>query len=57
MPDKRYTMRSFRVGGAASHHMDGTAMDVLMEYMAPVEVRLRRTQIRWGNSVHGGGTG
>ncbi|CAN0557611.1 unnamed protein product [Laminaria digitata] len=30
---KRYTMHSFRVGGAASHNMDGTAMDVLMEYV------------------------
>ena len=27
------TMHSFRVGGAASHNMDGTAMDVLMEYV------------------------
>ena len=33
MEDKRYTLHSFRVGGAASHHMDGTAMDVLMEYV------------------------
>ena len=31
MEDERYTFHSFRVGGAASHHMDGTAMDVLME--------------------------
>ena len=31
MEDKRYTMPSFRVAGVASHHMDGTAMDVLME--------------------------
>ena len=31
--DKRYTMHSFRVGGAVSHNMDGTAMDVLMEYV------------------------
>ena len=31
--DKRYTMHSFRVGGAASHSMDGTAMGVLMEYV------------------------
>ena len=31
MEDKRYTMHSLRVGGAASHSMDGTAMDVLME--------------------------
>ena len=29
--DKRSTLHSFRVGGAAGHHMDGTAMDVLME--------------------------
>ena len=34
MNDKRYTLHSFRVEGAASHHMDGTAMDVLMEYVA-----------------------
>ena len=33
MEDKRYALHSFRVGGAASHHMDGTAMDVLMEYV------------------------
>ncbi|CAN0597596.1 unnamed protein product, partial [Laminaria digitata] len=33
LADKRYTLHSFRVGGAASHHMDGTAMDVLMEYV------------------------
>ena len=33
MEDKRYTLHSFRVGGAASHHMDGTAIDVLMEYV------------------------
>ena len=33
MADKRHTMHSFRVGGAASHYMDGTAMDVLMEYV------------------------
>ena len=31
--DKRYTIHSFRVGGAASHNMDGTARDVLMEYV------------------------
>ena len=29
---KRYSLHSFRVRGAASHHMDGTAMDVLMSY-------------------------
>ncbi|CAN0147179.1 unnamed protein product, partial [Laminaria digitata] len=33
MEGKRYTMHSFRVRGAASHNMDGTAMDVLMEYV------------------------
>ena len=31
--DKRYTLHSFRVGGVASHDMDGTAMDVLVEYV------------------------
>ena len=31
--NKRDTMRSFRVGGAASHIVDGTAMDVLIEYV------------------------
>ena len=31
MGDKRYTLHSSRVGAAASHHMDGTAIDVLME--------------------------
>ena len=33
MEHKRYTLNSFGVGGAAGHHMDGTAMDVLMEYV------------------------
>ena len=33
MEYKRYTMHSFRVGGAASHNMDGTAIDVIMEYV------------------------
>ncbi|CAM9635092.1 unnamed protein product [Laminaria digitata] len=33
MEGKRYTIHSFRVGGAASHNMDGTAMDVLMKYV------------------------
>lgn len=33
MTDKRYTMHSFRVGGAASHNMDGLAIGVLMEYV------------------------
>ena len=33
MEDKWYTMHSFRVGEAASHNMDGTPMDVLMEYV------------------------
>ena len=31
--DEWYTMHSFRVGGAASRNMDGTAMDVLMKYV------------------------
>ena len=52
MEYKRYTMHSFRVGGAASHNMDVTAMDVLI---CGMEVRRCRTQIRRGNSVHGGG--
>ena len=30
MEDQRDAMRSFRVGGAASHIMDATAMDVFM---------------------------
>ena len=34
-----------------------TAMEVLIEYVRGVEVRNRRTQIRWGNSVHGSGGG
>ena len=33
MKDKRYTLHFFRVGGAASHHMVGATMDVLMEYV------------------------
>lgn len=32
MENKHYTMHPLRVGGAASHNMDGTAMNVLMEY-------------------------
>ena len=33
MEDKWYTMHSFLVGGAASNNLDGTAIDVLMEYV------------------------
>ena len=33
MEDKRCMMHSFRVEGAASHDIDGTAMDVLMEHV------------------------
>ena len=33
MKDKRHTMNSSRVGRVASHNMDGTATDVLMEYV------------------------
>lgn len=44
MKDKLCTMHPFRVGGAASHSMDGVALDVLTEYMWS-EVRNRRTQI------------
>ena len=33
MEDKPDTMHFLRVVGAASHSMDGTAMDVLMEYV------------------------
>ena len=33
MADKRYSMHSFRVGGTASHHVDGMVMDVLMGYV------------------------
>ena len=32
MEHKQYLLYSFRVGGAASPYMDGTAMDILMEY-------------------------
>ena len=31
MEDKRYTMHSFRIGRAAGHNKDSTAIDVLME--------------------------
>lgn len=31
--EERYTMHPFRVGGAASHNMDGMAMNVLTEYV------------------------
>ena len=44
MEHKRYSQHSFRVGGAASHHMDGTAM----------EVRGRDQQIRRDDSVRVG---
>lgn len=33
MEDRRYTLHFFRVWGAATHHMDGTAVDVLTEYV------------------------
>ena len=33
MEDKRYTMHSFRMERAAGHNMDGTAIDVLMEFV------------------------
>ena len=33
MEDKGYTMHSFRMGRAAGHNMNGTAMEVLMEYV------------------------
>ena len=33
MANKRYTMHSFRVGGTARHHIDVTAIDVLMGYV------------------------
>ncbi|CAN0175671.1 unnamed protein product, partial [Scytosiphon promiscuus] len=33
MEDMRNTMHSFQVGWAASHHMGGTAVDVLMGYV------------------------
>lgn len=38
--DKRHTVRAFRLRGAASHGMDGTARDILTEYQG-VEVRHR----------------
>ena len=33
MGNKRYTLHSFRVGWAMSHHMDGTATDVLIGHV------------------------
>ena len=43
MDDKRYAMHSFRVEGAATHNMDGTAIGVRTEYVgwkpAPVARR------------------
>ena len=33
MEDKRHTMHYFRVGRAASHNMDGTTMDPVVEYV------------------------
>ena len=50
MEYKRYTMHSFRVGGAASHKMDGTAMGVLIEYVGWKSAAVAR-----GNSARGGG--
>ena len=33
MGDTRYIMHCFRMGGAASYYMEGTVMDVLVEYV------------------------
>lgn len=52
--DKRYKAHSFLVEGAASHSMDGRAMDVVMEYVGWRSATVAR-QIRRGNSVHRGG--
>lgn len=49
-------MHSFLVEGAASHSMDGRAMDVVMEYVEWRSATVAH-QIRRGNSVHRGGRG
>ena len=44
--DKWYTIQSLRVGGATSHNMDGTAMDVLMEYVVWKSATVAHRQVR-----------
>ena len=46
MEDKRYTMRSFRVEGAANQSMDGTAMDALKGYVGWKSVTVARRYVR-----------
>ena len=45
MEDKRYTIHSFRTRRAASHNMDGTAMDVLMKYVRRKSANLPRRHV------------
>lgn len=45
MGDKRYTMHSFREGGAASHYMDVTAMGALMEYVGGKSATVARKYV------------
>jgi len=43
--DDHYTMHSFRVGGAVTHHMSGTPFEV--HGLRRVEVRGRSSALRW----------
>lgn len=55
MADQKYTLHSFRVGGAASHNMDGTAMDALMEYVGWKSTPVSRRYV--GQTASAGGSG
>ena len=46
MEYKRYTMHSFRVGGAASHNVEVTAMDVLVGYVGWKSAAFARRYVR-----------
>ena len=56
MEDKWYTIHSFRVGGEASHNMDGTAMGVLMEYVRFKSATVTRRYVRVTASAAAVGT-
>ena len=45
MKDKRYAMYSFRMRRTASHNMDGTAIDVLMEYVGRTSATVPRRYV------------
>ena len=55
MEDKRDAMHSFRVGGAANHTMDATAMDALMNTWGGSPHPWHADTYRWGYSVRRSG--